>query len=122
MASKFSKKQLKTFEDLLISKREKTEKQIIDIDEQLNFVAANGADDSSLDDSSSGAQQKEYLHSQKHRHQKHLRDIENAMIRMRNQSYGICTVTGKLIDEKRLMAVPTTTKSIEGKNMEDQKR
>ncbi len=122
MATKFSKKALKEFEALLQDKKEKAERQINDITEQLNFMAANGADDSSLDDSSSQIQQKTYLHNQRFRHQKHLRDIENALIRITNQTYGICVVTGKLIDKKRLMAVPTTTKSIEGKNQESPKR
>lgn len=119
MATKFSEKQLREFEELLKEKQKKAESNIRDIDSQLNSMADNGADDSSLDDSSSQAQQKEYLHNQKFRNQKHLRDIENAMIRINNQSYGICTVTGKMIDVKRLRAVPTTTKSIEGKNIED---
>ena len=118
MSTKYSEKDLKEFQELLTSKRENTELQIIDIDEQLKVMADNGADDSSLDDSSSQIQQKEYLHDQKYRHQKHLRDIENALIRIKNQTYGVCVVTGKLIDKKRLIAVPTTTKSIEGKNQQ----
>ena len=122
MPTKFSKKELKEFEKLLLDKKENAENQIQDIAEQLNSMADNGTDDFSLDDSSSQTQQKEYLHNQKFRHQKHLRDIENALIRIKNETYGVCTVTGKMIDKKRLKAVPTTTKSIEGKNQEAKKR
>lgn len=118
MLTKFSKNQLKEFEDLLLSKKEAAENQIKDITEQLNVMSNNGADEASIDDSSSQIQQKEYLHNLKFRQQKHLRDIENALIRINNRTYGVCVITGKMIDRKRLLAVPTTTKSIEGKKQE----
>ncbi len=118
MLTKFSKNQLKEFEDLLLSKKEAAENQIKDITEQLNVMSNNGADEASIDDSSSQIQQKEYLHNLKFRQQKHLRDIENALIRINNRTYGVCVITGKMIDKKRLLAVPTTTKSIEGKKQE----
>ncbi len=118
MLTKFSKNQLKEFENLLLSKKEAAENQIKDITEQLNVMSNNGADEASIDDSSSQIQQKEYLHNLKFRQQKHLRDIENALIRINNQTYGVCVITGKMIDRKRLLAVPTTTKSIEGKKQE----
>jgi len=119
MVKKFSKKELKEFEDLLVTKQKNIEGQIQDIESQLKSMSDNGGDDASLDDSSSQLQQKEYLHGLTFRHRKHLRDIENALIRIKNETYGVCMVTGKLIDKKRLMAVPTTTKSIEGKQQED---
>lgn len=121
MLTKFSKKELKEFEDLLRDKKEKTEVQIQDITDQLNAMSDNGNDDASLDDSSAQIQQKEYLHNLQFRHQKHLRDIDNALIRIKNETYGVCVITGKMIDKKRLIAVPTTTKSMEGKAQEPQK-
>lgn len=122
MLTKFSKKQLQEFKDLLLSKKEQIEIQIKDITEQLSQMSTNGTDESSLDDSSSQIRQKEYLHNLNFRHQKHLRDIDNALIRIDNQTYGICTVTGKMIDKKRLLAVPTTTKSIEGKQQQSSRK
>ena len=56
------------------------------------------------------------LQTMANRQKKHLQDLENALIRVENKSYGICVVTGQLIDKKRLLAVPTTTKSLEAKN------
>jgi RNA polymerase-binding transcription factor DksA len=41
--------------------------------------------------------------------------LEKAMIRIENKSYGICRVTGKLIDKARLRAVPHATLSMEAK-------
>ncbi len=43
--------------------------------------------------------------------------LEKAMMRIENKTYGICRVTGKLIDKARLKAVPHATLSIEAKQM-----
>jgi len=43
--------------------------------------------------------------------------LEKAMMRIENKTYGICRVTGKLIDKARLRAVPHDTLSIEAKQM-----
>jgi len=50
-----------------------------------------------------------------------VRDLENALIRIENRTYGICRKTGKLIGKARLKAVPHATLSIEAKNNQDQK-
>jgi RNA polymerase-binding transcription factor DksA len=46
---------------------------------------------------------------------KFLYNLENAMIRIENKTYGVCKVTGKLISKERLKAVPHTTMSMEAK-------
>ncbi len=50
------------------------------------------------------------------RQQKYIKDLEAALIRIENKTYGICKVTGKLIPKERLMAVPHATMTIEAKN------
>jgi|TARA_Y100000385_G_scaffold261695_2_gene292688 RNA polymerase-binding transcription factor DksA len=52
------------------------------------------------------------------RQEKFIRDLKNALIRIENKTYGICRVTGKLINRKRLELVPHATLSIEAKNMQ----
>jgi DnaK suppressor protein len=52
------------------------------------------------------------------RQEKFIRDLKNALIRIENKTYGICRVTGKLINKKRLFLVPHATLSIEAKNMQ----
>jgi DnaK suppressor protein len=49
------------------------------------------------------------------RQQKFIRDLENALIRIENGTYGVCRVTGKLISKERLRSVPHATMSIEAK-------
>ena len=50
------------------------------------------------------------------RQEKFIRDLKNALIRIENKTYGICRITGKLINKKRLHLVPHATLSIEAKN------
>jgi RNA polymerase-binding transcription factor DksA len=52
------------------------------------------------------------------RQEKFIRDLKNAVIRIENKTYGICRMTGKLINKKRLLLVPHATLSIEAKNMQ----
>lgn len=46
---------------------------------------------------------------------KYIRSLEKALDRIANKTYGICSVTGKLIPKERLRCVPNTTMSVEGK-------
>ena len=52
------------------------------------------------------------------RQEKFIRDLNNALIRIENKTYGVCRVTSKLINKKRLFLVPHATLSIEAKNMQ----
>ncbi|MEP2238218.1 MAG: TraR/DksA C4-type zinc finger protein, partial [Maribacter sp.] len=52
------------------------------------------------------------------RQEKFIRDLKNAMLRIENKTFGICRVTGKLINKERLKLVPHATLSIEAKNMQ----
>ena len=49
------------------------------------------------------------------RQQKFIKNLENALIRIENKTYGICRETGKLISKERLRSVPHATLSIEAK-------
>jgi RNA polymerase-binding transcription factor DksA len=52
------------------------------------------------------------------RQEKFIRDLKNALLRIENKSYGICRVTGTLINKERLKLVPHATLSIEAKNQQ----
>ena len=52
------------------------------------------------------------------RQEKFIRDLKNALMRIENKTYGVCRVTGKLIQKERLILVPHATLSIEAKNMQ----
>ena len=46
---------------------------------------------------------------------KFIRNLEMALVRIENKTYGICKTTGKLIPKERLMRVPHATECIEAK-------
>ena len=56
------------------------------------------------------------------RQEKYIRDLEFALMRIENKTYGVCSVTGKLIPKERLRCVPITTKCIEAKLNEKKRR
>ena len=49
------------------------------------------------------------------RQEKFIRDLKNALLRIENKTYGICRVTGELIQKERLRLVPHATLSIAAK-------
>ena len=53
------------------------------------------------------------------RQMRFIKDLEAALIRIENRTYGICRITGKLIPKERLMIVPHATTTVEGKNMQN---
>ena len=62
--------------------------------------------------------QREHLNKLAARQQRFVRDLEHALIRINNKTYGVCTITGKLISKERLALVPHATKTVEGKQKE----
>ena len=119
---RFSDKDLQEFKALIEEKMEQAQKDL----EFLKNSYLNGADNS-IDDTSptfkafeegSEMMSRESNMAQATRLEKFIRDLKNVLIRIENKTYGICRVTGKLIDKERLKAVPHATLSIEAKNMQ----
>jgi RNA polymerase-binding transcription factor DksA len=71
-----------------------------------------------MGEDSSSVSQMELLNEQVLRKRDAVQALQNAMLRIKNKVYGVCSVTGKLIDKQRLLAVPTTTKSVEGMRLQ----
>ena len=51
-----------------------------------------------------------------------IKKLQAALVRIENKTYGVCRVTGKLIPKGRLMAVPHATLSVEGKEIEQERK
>jgi len=115
---RYSDKELEEFRLLLEQKREKTQRQLESLQDQITDITESTDDDFGTDlmDDSSVNDNLEMLSNMAHRQRKYLHDVEKALIRIKNKTYGICEVTGELIDKRRLLAVPTTTKSVHAKN------
>lgn len=117
--NRYSQVELEEFRQLIQKKLDAAKVQLTNLDNQINDIH-DDEDDHGTDmiDDSNNSSQLELLMTMVGRQRKHIRDLENALLRIHNKSYGICSVTGELIDKKRLVAVLTTTKSIAGKTLE----
>jgi RNA polymerase-binding transcription factor DksA len=120
--TRYSDEELKEFESLINKKLEKAREEFRILKDTLNRNNDEGTDATSggntkvLEDGAETAE-KENLSQLAARQQKYIQNLENALIRIKNGTYGICSVTGKLISKERLIAVPHTTQSIEAKMM-----
>lgn len=116
---RYSDRELKEFEDLIIEKLGKAREQLNYIKESLSRKNDSGTDNTAgnskvLEDGADTAE-KENLSQLAARQQKFISSLENALVRIKNSTYGVCIDTGKLIQKERLMAVPHTMHSIEAK-------
>ena len=114
---RYSDEELNAFKDLIETKIRKAQEQLDDLMEQILETTENSSGEHGGDwvDDSSINSEMEMLNNMAIRQRMYLQELKNALIRIRNKSYGICVVTGELIDKKRLLAVPTTTKSLAAK-------
>ena len=116
---RYSEEELKEFEALILEKLEKARKEFNYIKETLSKHNENGTDSTfgtskMLEDGADTAE-KENLSQLAARQQKFIINLENALIPIKNGTYGICIDTGKLISKARLRAVPHTMHCIEAK-------
>lgn len=120
--TRYSDEELKEFATLINGKLEKAREEFKILKETLNRNNDEGTDSTSggntkvLEDGAETAE-KENMSQLAARQLKYITNLENALVRIKNGTYGICSVTGKLISKERLIAVPHTTQSIEAKMM-----
>ena len=117
--NKYTQKELKEFEDLILDKLEKAKTELSTLKESLTHKNDESTDSTfgtvkTLEDGADTAE-KEHLNQLAVRQQKFITNLENALIRIKNNTYGVCIDTGKLISKERLKAVPHTQHSIEAK-------
>ncbi len=117
--TKYSPKELKEFEALINKKLDTARNELNVLRGSLTRSTDEGTDDTfgnvkTLEDGADTAE-KEQLSQLAARQQKFINNLENALVRIKNGTYGICVDTGKLISKERLKAVPHTMHSIEAK-------
>lgn len=120
--TRYSDAELKEFRDIIQDKLDKAERDYELIKESFMNGLDNGTDDTSPTfkafEEGSETMSKEQNAQLAARQEKFIRDLKNALIRIENKTYGVCRVTGKLINKERLKLVPHATLSIEAKNMQ----
>ena len=117
--NKYSKNELIEFEKLIHEKIDIAKNELDFIQESLLRKHISGTDTTqgalkTLEDGAD-TMEKESLSQLAGRQQKFILNLEKALIRIKNGTYGICKDTGKLIDKNRLKAVPHATQTIEAK-------
>ncbi len=117
--TRYSDVELEEFRAIINSKLDDARKELFLLQAQMTASNDHGTDDTAstfkiLEDGSDSLA-KEEAGQLAGRQKKFIEQLENAMVRIENKTYGICRVSGKLIPKERLRAVPHTTQTIEAK-------
>jgi RNA polymerase-binding transcription factor DksA len=116
---KYSEQDLQEFKAIIDKKIARAQEDLELLRSSYKNDANNGTDDTSPSfksfDDGSDVMSKEANVQLAIRQEKFIRDLKNALLRIENGTYGICRVTGKLIQKERLKLVPHATLSIEAK-------
>ncbi|HEY4538581.1 MAG TPA: TraR/DksA C4-type zinc finger protein [Faecalibacter sp.] len=119
---RYSDKELEEFRVLIQEKLDQAIRDYELLKEAYMNDRTNGTDDTSPTfkafEEGSETMSKEQNAQLASRQEKFIRDLKNALIRIENKTYGVCRVTGKLINPERLKLVPHATLSIEAKNLQ----
>ncbi len=116
---RYSDSDLQEFKEIILKKIERAEEDLELLKSSYKNGADNGTDDTSPTfksfEDGTDTMAKEANMQLAIRQEKFIRDLKNALIRIENKTYGVCRVTGKLIQKERLKLVPHATLSIEAK-------
>lgn len=114
----FSREELEEFREIILSKLAEAREEYDRLAESLKETNDMAADGYNLTDFGSDTLDKEQTEMFMARQKKFMHNLEKAMMRIENGTYGRCKVTGKLIPKERLRIVPHTESSIEAKRMQ----
>ena len=118
--TRYTDSDLKEFQDLIDNKLKTARENYDELQRALSHQDDNTTDDTSptfkMMEDGSETMSREETAQLAARQEKFIRNLENALLRIRNKTYGICRVTGNLIPKERLRLVPHATMSIAAKN------
>ncbi len=118
--TRYSDEELQEFKEIILKKLEEASNGLDVLTEAYTKQNVNDTNDTSpsfkILEEGSQVLSKEENSQLAARQRKFIRELENALIRIENKSYGVCRETGKLISKERLRSVPHATLSIEAKN------
>lgn len=117
--TRYSDAELQEFKEIILDKIRIAREELNSLASSLSNPNLNGTDDTAgtyktLEDGSATLE-KEQINQLAARQKKFIEQLEAALVRIENKTYGVCRVTGKLIPKERLRAVPHTTMSMEAK-------
>lgn len=121
--TRYSDEELSEFKELILDRLAQARKDLALLQEN---VASSESDDTAptfkILEEGAAVLSKEENSALAVRQAKYIKNLENALIRIENKTYGICRVTGKLIPKERLRAVPHATLSVEAKMQQNKKK
>jgi DnaK suppressor protein len=117
--TRYSDDELQEFKNIILQKLSSSRVEFTTLQKSLKDGNENGTDSTNnnyltLDDGADTFE-KENTTQLAARLLKFIQNLEAALVRIENKTYGVCKTTGKLIPKERLRAVPHTTQSIEAK-------
>ncbi|RVU00335.1 TraR/DksA family transcriptional regulator [Mucilaginibacter limnophilus] len=117
--TRYSDAELQEFKEIILEKLRTAKEELNALASSLSSPNANGTDDTAgtyktLEDGSATLE-KEQINQLAARQKKFIEQLDAALVRIENKTYGVCRETGKLIQKERLRAVPHTTLSMEAK-------
>ncbi|MXV51095.1 TraR/DksA family transcriptional regulator [Pedobacter sp. HMF7647] len=117
--TRYSDAELQEFKEIILDKMRTAREELGSLTQSLSNPNVNGTDDTAgtyktLEDGSATLE-KEQINQLAARQRKFIDNLEAALVRIENKTYGVCRETGKLIPKERLRAVPHTTLSMEAK-------
>ncbi|MEY3677881.1 MAG: hypothetical protein RI924_22 [Bacteroidota bacterium] len=117
--TRYSDLELQEFKEIILEKLQVAREELSALTQSLSSPNVNGTDDTAgtyktLEDGSATLE-KEQINQLASRQKKFIENLEAALVRVENKTYGVCRETGKLIQKERLRAVPHATLSMEAK-------
>lgn len=117
--TRYSDEELAEFKALILEKLAQAQSNYEQLKNALNNQDGNDTSDTSptfkVLEEGEATMSKEETGRLAQRQMKFIQQLQAALVRIENKTYGICVDTGKLIPKERLRAVPHTTHSIEAK-------
>lgn len=117
--TRYSDEELAEFKALILAKLESARADYEVLRATITHTADNDTEDTSptykVLEEGAATLSKEENGRLAQRQMKFIRNLEMALVRIENKTYGICKDTGKLIPKERLMRVPHATQCIEAK-------
>ena len=116
---RYSDEELEEFKEIILKKLDDAQKDLELLRDQISHRDDHGTDDTSptfkLLEDGSEVMSREEINQLAVRQQKFIANLQAALVRIQNKTYGICRETGKLISKERLRSVPHATLAIEAK-------
>jgi RNA polymerase-binding transcription factor DksA len=112
---RYSDEELNEFKELILGRLDVARKELEYLQGQMRGKEDNSTERHLTIEDGSAAMELEQLGQLASRQILFINNLEKALLRIQNKTYGICRETGKLIDKARLRAVPHATLSIEAK-------